>query len=187
MPADLREQAYVDQPFPIGEEQTISQPTTVLIMLSLLEPAAKQKILEIGCGSGYAAALLAELGCEVIGLEIIPELAVRAARTLTKLGYDTLVKVHASDGGGGWEEAAPYHRILISTAPPDVPRHLFWQLRSGGILVAPVGKVEQRMIVCKKRKENDITEEDHGAFIFVPLRGKWGMEESGEVPSLPFV
>lgn len=186
MPQEVRDQAYIDQPFPIGFEQTISQPTTVLIMLGLLEPEARQKVLEIGAGSGYVSAILAELGCEVIGLEIIPELAVRASRALTRLGYNS-VKIHASDGGGGWEEEAPYDRILISTAPPDVPRHLFWQLRNGGILVAPVGKIEQRMIVCKKKKENDVTEEDHGAFLFVPLRGKWGMEENSGVPGLPFV
>lgn len=187
MPAALRDQAYIDQPFPIGHEQTISQPTTVLIMLGLLEVSPRQKILEIGVGSGYASALLAASGCEVVGIEIVPELAVSAARALGKLGYDTSVKIHASDGGGGWEEGAPYDRILISTAPPDVPRHLFWQLKNGGILVAPVGRVEQRMIVAKKRKEGEVTEEDHGAFLFTPLKGKWGMEGDNKVPGLPFV
>jgi len=195
LPSDLRERAYLDQPLPIGQEQTISQPTTILIMLSLLgltlgkprESRMKLKVLEIGSGSGYVCALLAELGCMVTGIEIIPELAVRAARTLAKLGYDSSVAIHASDGSGGWEEGAPYDRILLSAGAPDVPRHILWQLKEGGVLVAPVGRVEQRMLVCRKKKGGEIVEEDHGAFLFVPLKGRWGVEGEGDVPMLPFV
>jgi len=200
LPKELAERAYEDQPLPIGHEQTISQPTTVLIMLSLLDlhlslmkemqkktaTTTRQTILEIGSGSGYVAALLAELGLTVTGIEIVPELAVKAARTLKKLGYDKNVAIHAADGSGGWEEGAPYDRILLSAGAPEVPRHLFWQLKEGGVLVAPVGQVEQRMLVCRKKK-GEVVEEDHGAFLFVPLRGKFGVEGEGDVPTLPFV
>jgi protein-L-isoaspartate(D-aspartate) O-methyltransferase len=202
LPSELRDRAYDDQPLPIGHEQTISQPTTILIMLSLLDlvpprskgnppgsagrVSPKVKVLEIGAGSGYVCALLAELGLQVTGIELIPELAVRAAKTLTKLGYDKAVSMHAADGSGGWEEGAPYDRILLSAGAPDVPQHLFWQLKEGGVLVAPVGRVEQRMLVCRKKK-GEIIEEDHGAFLFVPLKGKYGVEGEGDIPTLPFV
>src|SRR3990167_3546579 len=198
LPKELAERAYEDQPLPIGHEQTLSQPTTVLIMLSLLDlhlslmkemqkktvATTRQTILEIGAGSGYVAALLAELGLTVTGIEIVPELAVKAARTLKKLGYDKNVAIHASDGSGGWEEGAPYDRILLSAGAPDVPRHILWQLKEGGVLVAPVGRVEQRMLVCRKKKGGEIVEEDHGAFLFVPLKGRWGVEGEGDVPML---
>ena len=199
VPAEFREQAYVDQPLQIGFEQTISQPTTILIMLSLLDPSTRPstqlgarsgqgpKVLEIGSGSGYVCALLAALGCRVTGIEIVPELAVRVGRTLAKLGFDKSVTVHAADGGAGWEEDAPYDRILISAGAPDVPRHLLAQLKDGGILVVPVGRVEQRMIVCRKKRGGEVTEEDHGAFLFVPLTGKWGAEGVGDMPNLPFI
>ncbi len=173
IPEPLRAQAYVDQPLLIGHEQTISQPTTVMNMLMLLELKPKMKILEIGSGSGYVAALLSVLGCSVTGLEIVPELAIRSARAIEKSGLKD-VKIHAADGGGGWEENAPYDRIVISAACPEVPRHLFWQLKKGGVLVAPVGLIEQRMIVCRKKGEKDIVEEDHGAYVFVPLTGRFG-------------
>lgn len=202
IPAELREQAYVDQPLQIGFEQTNSQPTTILIMLSLLEVASpimraapragqagptKQKVLEIGAGSGYVCALLAALGCSVTGIEIVPELAVRAGRILAKLGLASSVTVHAADGGAGWEEDAPYDRILISAGAPAVPRHLLAQLQDGGCLIAPVGRVEQRMIVCRKKRGGEVTEEDHGAFLFVPLTGKFGAEGAGDMPNLPFI
>lgn len=186
LPEELQANAYRDQPLPIGHEQTISQPSTVMIMLMLLDVASLMKVLEIGAGSGYVCALLAELGCSVTGIEIVPELAVHAARVLAKLGYGDRVGIHAGDGSAGWEEAAPYDRILVSAATPDVPRHLFWQMKSRGVLVAPVGRVEQRMLVCKK-KNGEVTEEDHGAFLFVPLTGKWGVEDGEDVPNLPFV
>jgi protein-L-isoaspartate(D-aspartate) O-methyltransferase len=183
----MRKQAYLDQPLHIGHEQTISQPTTIINMLALLDPSPKHKILEIGAGSGYVCALLAALGCQVIGIEIVPELAVRASRTLGKIGLSDNVSVHASDGGAGWEEGAPYDRILVSAAMPSVPSHILWQLKNGGILVAPVGVVEQRMIVIRKKKEGDIVQEDHGAYVFVPMTGKHVEGEEGEIPGMPFV
>lgn len=174
LPGPLRAQAYVDQPLLIGHEQTISQPTTVINMLMLLEVSPGMNVLEIGSGSGHVCALLAAIGCHVIGLEIVPELAVRAARTIEKVDLGKNVVIHAADGGAGWEEGVPYDRILISAAAPEVPRHLFWQLTKNGILVAPVGLIEQRMVVCRKKGEKNIVEEDHGAYVFVPLTGRFG-------------
>ncbi len=172
VPEGFKEQSYIDHPLHIGHEQTISQPTTVINMLSLLEVSAKMKVLEIGSGSGYVCALLSALGCEVIGVELVPELAIRAGKALEKVGLSENVSIHAADGSRGWEDSAPYARILVSAACPDVPRHIFPQLKDGGVLVAPVGHVEQRMIVCRKKDEDQITEEDHGAYVFVPMRGK---------------
>jgi protein-L-isoaspartate(D-aspartate) O-methyltransferase len=186
VPEELQENAYIDRPLPIGFDQTISQPTTILIMLQLLELRPKLRVLEIGAGSGYVCALMATLGCSLVGIEIIPELAIEAARRMAALGLDDQVRIYAADGGNGWEQEAPYDRILISAAAPTIPRHLLWQLKDRGILVAPVGAVEQQMIVFRKRGE-DIVEEDHGTFLFTPLRGKYGVENGGEVPGLPFV
>lgn len=185
LPELLRPQAYVDQPLLIGHEQTISQPTTVINMLMFLDVSAGMNVLEIGSGSGYVSALLAAMGCTVTGLEIVPELAVRASRAIEKAGFAKKVAIHAADGGNGWEESAPYDRILVSAAAPEVPRHLFWQLKKNGILVAPVGLIEQRMIVCTKKGEKNIAEEDHGAYVFVPLTGRWmegGLQENESFP-----
>lgn len=179
VPVALREQAYEDHPLPVDHEQTISQPSTIMIMLSLLEPKRGHRILEVGAGTGYVCAWLAELGCEVIGVELVPELAVAADKRLEELPYDH-VRVYAGDGSGGWEAEAPYDRILFSAGSPEVPRHLLWQLKDPGILVAPVGRGEQRMVVCRKVK-GDVVEEDHGAFLFLPLRGRHGVKE-GEEP-----
>lgn len=172
VPEELQEQAYIDHPLHIGHEQTISQPTTVINMFSLLDVSAKMKVLEIGSGSGYVCALLAALGCEVIGIELEPELAIRAGRALEEVGLSDNVAIHAADGSNGWESDAPYDRILISAACGEVPRHMFWQIKDGGVMVAPVGHVEQRMIVCRKEMEDKVVEEDHGAYVFVPMRGK---------------
>ncbi|HLD08270.1 MAG TPA: protein-L-isoaspartate(D-aspartate) O-methyltransferase [Candidatus Peribacterales bacterium] len=173
LPEPIRPQAYVDQPLLIGHEQTISQPTTVINMLALLEIRSGMNVLEIGSGSGYTAALLAALDCNVTGIEIVPQLAVRAAHSIESVGLSNRVTLHAADGGLGWEEKAPYDRILISAAFPTIPRHLFWQLKKGGVLVAPVGVIEQRMVVCRKKGEKNIVEEDHGAYVFVPVTGKY--------------
>jgi len=174
LPEPLLSQTYLDQPLLIGHAQTISQPTTVLNMLRLLAVKPGMKVLEIGSGSGYASALLAALGCTVIAIEVVPELAIRASRSINAAGFSENVLIHAADGGGGWEEDAPYDRILISAACPHVPRHLFWQLKKNGILVAPVGLIEQRMVRCQKKSDREIVEEDHGAYVFVPLIGKHG-------------
>jgi protein-L-isoaspartate(D-aspartate) O-methyltransferase len=187
VPDGVKNQAYLDQPLQIGHEQTISQPSTVMNMLSLLDVSSGHKVLEIGAGSGYVCALLAKLGCEVYGIEIVPELSVNASKVIEKIGLSDKVHIHSADGGGGWEENAPYDRILISAAVPEVPRNMLWQLKNSGILVVPVGTVEQRMIVCKKKKEDEIVEEDHGAYVFVPLTGKYSEEGQDDVPNMPFL
>jgi protein-L-isoaspartate(D-aspartate) O-methyltransferase len=184
VPKEMEKHAYMDQPLHIGHEQTISQPTTIINMLTLLDVSPKHKVLEIGSGSGYVCALLAALGSDVTGLEIIPELAVQASRTLERINVGTHVSIHAADGGGGWEQGAPYDRILISCAMPVVPRDILWQLKDGGILVAPVGVVEQRMIVLRK-KGDEVIEEDHGAYVFVPMTGKLG--DGSKDLRMPFV
>ncbi len=143
-------------------------------MLTLLQLAPKMTVLEIGAGSGYVCALLAALGCTVTGVELVPELTVRAGKALATAKMDDRVSLHAADGSGGWEDSAPYDRILISAACLEVPRHLMSQLKQSGILVAPVGMVEQRMIVCRKKGDQEIIEEDHGAYVFVPLKGSHG-------------
>lgn len=174
IPEKLKDQAYLDQPLHIGHDQTISQPTTIMNMLQLLDASPKHKVLEIGAGSGYVCALLASMGCEVIGIEIVPELAVGSSKVLESLGFGDKVAIHAGDAGGGWEEDAPYNRILCSAAYAEVPHHLFDQLKVAGIMVAPVGSIEQRMLVMKKKKGGEIVEEDHGAYVFVPVTGKFG-------------
>jgi protein-L-isoaspartate(D-aspartate) O-methyltransferase len=151
MPPDTRALAYADHPVPIGHSQTISQPYIVALMTQLLEPAKSHKVLEIGTGSGYQAAVLSVLVRQVVSLEIVPELARSSAETLAKLGYKN-VTVHHADGYKGWPAGAPYDRIIVTAAPPEVPRALVEQLAPGGKLVAPVGSGSwsQELIVLDK-------------------------------------
>jgi protein-L-isoaspartate(D-aspartate) O-methyltransferase len=138
VPAELARRAYEDNPLPIGLGQTISQPYIVAYMTEALGVAREHKVLEIGTGSGYQAAVLAELAREVYTIEIVPELAARAAATLKALGY---ARVHVRDGDGfaGWPEHAPFDRIIVTAAPDDIPPALLQQLAPGGRLVIPVG------------------------------------------------
>lgn len=151
MPPERRALAYADHPVPIGHSQTISQPYIVALMTQLLEPAKSHKVLEIGTGSGYQAAVLSLLVRQVVSLEIVPELARSSAETLSKLGY-TNVAVHHADGYKGWPAGAPYDRIIVTAAPPELPRALVDQLAPGGKLVAPVGSGwwAQELIVLDK-------------------------------------
>jgi protein-L-isoaspartate(D-aspartate) O-methyltransferase len=187
VPEDVKAHAYTDQPLQIGHGQTISQPSTIMKMLKLLLVSSGDRVLEIGSGSGYVCALLAELGCDVVGIEIVPEISVSSAKAIKKLGYSEKIAMHSADASGGWDEGAPYDRILVSAAFSSTPSHLIDQLKNGGSLVAPVGTVEQRMLVFKKDNEGVVTEEDHGAYVFVPVVGKFGDEKHGDLPDLPFV
>ncbi len=139
VPQELREYAFENRPLPIGREQTISQPTIVALMTQLLGVGAGDRVLEIGTGSGYQAAVLAEIGCEVISLEIIPELSERAAALLSALGYEQ-VRTIVADGYRGWPDEAPYDAIIVTAAAPQVPEALLEQLRPGAPLVIPVGR-----------------------------------------------
>jgi protein-L-isoaspartate(D-aspartate) O-methyltransferase len=138
VPADVKDQAFEDHPLPIGFGQTISQPYIVALMTQMLDLQSEDKVLEIGTGSGYQAAVLAELTPHVYTIEIIPELAQRARSTLDRLGYDYVASKQA-DGYWGWEEHAPFDAIIVTAAPDHIPQPLLQQLADGGRMVIPVG------------------------------------------------
>ncbi len=160
--------AYEDRPLPIGHDQTISQPTVVAIMTDALELLGNERVLEIGTGSGYQAAVLALLAREVLTIEIVEPLGVAAKERLAALGYRN-VEVRIGDGYAGWPERAPFDRILLTAAPPEVPQKLVEQLAEGGILVAPVGEGRSQKLVRWTRRGGRITKEDLGDVLFVPM------------------
>jgi protein-L-isoaspartate(D-aspartate) O-methyltransferase len=159
--------AYRDTPLPIGFGQTISQPTVVAIMTQALELSGAERVLEVGTGSGYQAAILSLLAHEVFSVEVVPDLATRSSRRLAELGYAN-VHVRAGDGYLGWPERAPFDRIIVTAAPPTVPEALFDQLTDGGVLVVPVGEYQQDLL--RYRKQDDGTSvQDLGPVSFVPM------------------
>jgi protein-L-isoaspartate(D-aspartate) O-methyltransferase len=166
-------EAYGDYPLPIGYDQTISQPTTIMIMIQALELKKTDKVLEIGAGSGYNAALMARLSAKVYSIEIVKELVSFARDNLSKAKITNVEVVH-SDGSMGYLKEAPYDKIMVTAACPNVPVPLIEQLREKGIVVAPVGGfLGQKMI--KGRKIRGMMEyEPLGDFQFVPLKGKFG-------------
>jgi protein-L-isoaspartate(D-aspartate) O-methyltransferase len=170
VPSEYRRWAYSDRPLPIGYEQTISQPYIVALMTSLLQLKGGERILEIGTGSGYQAAILGEIVKEVYTIEIIKPLAENAEKKLKQLGY-TNIKVKHGDGYQGWEEYAPFDGIIITCAPPKVPQPLIDQLKIGGKLVVPLGEIYQELIVITKM-EKGIKKESIIPVQFVPMRGK---------------
>ncbi|MCG8557561.1 MAG: protein-L-isoaspartate(D-aspartate) O-methyltransferase [Proteobacteria bacterium] len=151
VPERYRSLAYSDQPLPIGHEQTISQPYIVGLMTQLARVKPGDKVLEIGTGSGYQAAVLAELGVHVYSIEIVQALAKRASALLERLGHK--VKVRHGDGYAGWPSEAPFDAVMLTAAPPRLPEPLKQQLRVGGRLVAPVGEGFQQLIVVTRTKE----------------------------------
>jgi protein-L-isoaspartate(D-aspartate) O-methyltransferase len=153
VPEQQRPFAYEDRPLPIGQGQTISQPYIVALMTELLAIKKDEKVLEIGTGSGYQAAILAELTPNVYTIEILPELAQRAAATLKRLGY-LKVQVKTGDGYKGWKEYAPFDGIIVTCAPDHVPKPLGQQLKEGGRMVIPVGEApgQQNLYLLKKVK-----------------------------------
>jgi protein-L-isoaspartate(D-aspartate) O-methyltransferase len=171
VPAMWRGRAYTDGPLPIGEGQTISQPYIVGWMTELIEPAKKMRVLEIGTGSGYQAAVLGECVGEVDTIEVVPALGKQAKRLLDELGYRN-IRVRIGDGYEGWPERAPYDAIILTAAPPtDVPRPLLEQLKPGGRLVAPVGRDEQDLIRITKVLTG-YKREVLAPVRFVPMTGK---------------
>jgi protein-L-isoaspartate(D-aspartate) O-methyltransferase len=187
VPADVRDLAYQDMPLPIAAGQTISQPYIVAYMVEALALHGDEKVLEIGAGSGYAAAVLAELGCEVFAIERIGELAKHAAACLVQEGYTNVHIVHA-DGTRGWAEHAPFDAILVSAGAPIIPESLKSQLAVGGRMVVPVGstKRSQELLRITLRADGEYETEDLADVRFVPLIGEQGWEvDAAEAEAVP--
>jgi protein-L-isoaspartate(D-aspartate) O-methyltransferase len=170
VPIASRSMAYDDHPVPIGYEATISQPYIVALMTDLLAPGKTDRVLEIGTGSGYQAAVLSQLAQQVYTIEIVPELAKSAQRILSDLGYRN-VTVRQGDGYKGWPEQAPFDGIMLTAAPPEVPQALIDQLGNGGRLVAPVGLGwNQELVLIEKDGNGRIRRRSAGGVVFVPMR-----------------
>lgn len=170
VPASLEPVAYEDSALPIGENQTISQPFIVATMTAAIHPTRSMKVLEVGTGSGYQAAVLAECVGEVDTIEIVPALGRRAGAVFQELGYRN-IHVRIGDGYDGWPERAPFDAVVLTAAPAKVPKPLLDQLRVGGRLVAPVGRTSQDLVVMT-RTEHGVTTRVIDAVRFVPMTGK---------------
>jgi len=171
--AHLRQEAYADNPVPIGEGQTVSQPYIVAFMLQMLEVGAKNDVLEIPTGTGYQAALLGQLAREVYTIERVPALFFAAKENLGRLGYCNVLAIHA-DGTRGLPERAPFDRIIVAAAAPDVPVPLFEQLAEGGRMIIPVGPPDiQELLLIRKQNGTAVTQKLEGCR-FVPLVGEQG-------------
>ena len=170
VPPEYREQAYADHPLPLGQRQTISQPYIVALMTELVRPRPGIKVLEVGTGSGYQAAVLAACGAEVYTIEILPELARQAAAVLEKLGYQNL-HTRIGDGYDGWPEAAPFDAVVVTAAPDKIPQPLLDQLAPGGRLVIPVGSHSQDLVLVT-RTADGFERRSVTPVRFVPMTGK---------------
>ena len=173
VPEEHEAHAYLDQPLPIGYDQTISQPYIVALMTQLARPVEGDRVLEVGTGSGYQAAVLGELVAEVYSIEIVAPLAERATRVLGELGYDN-VHVRSGDGYAGWPEHAPFDAIVVTAAPERIPAPLLEQLAPGGRLVIPVGPMHstQQLRVVEKDAQGRLHERSVSPVRFVPLTGE---------------
>ena len=170
MPVETRQFAYEDRPVPIGAGQTISQPSLVAFMTQALDVRKEHRVLEIGTGSGYQAAVLSPLAGEVYTIEIVPSLARSAAEVLQRLGYRNVFP-REGNGYAGWPEKAPFDRIILTAAPPELPQALVDQLKPGGKLVAPVGPTaeEQELVVVEKSRSGKISRRSVLPVRFVPM------------------
>ncbi len=168
VPPDQRRNAYRNRPLPIGGGQTISQPYIVALMTDLLDLGAGDKVLEIGTGCGYQAAVLAELAGEVFTIEIVDSLGEAAAQTLKRLGYAN-IRTRIGDGYRGWPEAAPFDAIIVTAAPDHIPAALVDQLKPGGRMVIPVGTLMQDLMVVRKQPDGTALNERIVPVRFVPL------------------
>lgn len=170
VPEAHRDLAYEDSPLPIGAGQTISQPYIVALMAQLLKLHRGDKVLEIGSGCGYAAAVLSEIAGEVYAIEYVDALVRQARENLATAGCKR-IHMRSGDGSGGWPEAAPFDAILVSAGAKKLPEELIWQLNTGGRMVVPVGRTEavQSLLRITRTGERDYSTEDHGGVRFVPL------------------
>lgn len=173
VPENLSSEAYEDYPLPIGFGQTVSQPYMIAFMVQALEPSKSQKVLEIGTGSGYTTAILAELFGEVYTVELISELSRNAQNVIQELGYSK-VFFHIGDGSEGWEEFAPYDRILVTASAPSLPPPLVEQTSEGGIIVIPIKRGFSDVLYRFTKKTGKILKEELTYCSFVPLKGKFG-------------
>lgn len=173
VPDDHRHLAYADGPLPIGWGQTISQPYIVALMTSLLELHGDERVLEVGTGSGYQAAILSHLAAEVHTVEWVPELGAGAEKLFKELGLNN-IHCHIGDGSLGWPEAAPYDGILVAAAAPDIPQPLLDQLKENARLVIPVGDAGYQMLQVWTKRGDHSDSQEVAPVAFVPLRGKHG-------------
>lgn len=178
VPQPLWDQAYNDYPLPIGEDQTISQPYIVALMTEALELQAGDRVLEIGTGSGYQAAVLAELAAKVYSIDRLASLAEKARQVLAELGY-TNFQLRVGDGTQGWPEEAPFDAILVTAGAPQVPRPLVEQLALGGRLVVPVGDRFSQTLTRVRLTRDGVKFDYLGGCRFVRLIGKYGWQEGG--------
>lgn len=181
----IQHKAYDDMALSIGEGQTISQPYMVAVMTELLELKGNEKVLEIGSGSGYQAAILAELSKEVYTVERIAVLAEKAKNKLNSMGY-TNIHIRVSNGTLGWPEEAPFDRIILTAGTPKVPEPLINQLSDEGILIAPVGDRFSQQLLKIKKSKGKFSEQYHTPCVFVPLIGKYGWQEDKDNPQYIF-
>ena len=170
-PRDLESSAYADYPLPIGENQTISQPYMVALMTQLLDLKGQERVLEIGTGSGYQAAILAELSKMVYSVERIPSLAEKAKGLLNELGYKN-IEIKVDDGAMGWQEFSPFDAIIVTAASSDVPQALIKQLADPGKLIMPVGNSFAQTLTLLEKTKGGIQRRDICGCVFVPLVSK---------------
>lgn len=175
VPKEFLDSAYNDHPLPIGNGQTISQPYIVALMTELLRLTGKEKVLEIGTGSGYQTAILAELSTNIYSVERIPSLAERAIKALAELGYKN-IEISIRDGSLGWSEHAPYDAIIVTASCPEKPRALLNQLAESGRFVAPIGGAFGQVLTLFEKQGNSIVSHEICGCVFVPLIGKEGWD-----------
>ncbi|MCM8798746.1 MAG: protein-L-isoaspartate(D-aspartate) O-methyltransferase [Candidatus Omnitrophica bacterium] len=168
-------QAYNDHPLPIGEGQTISQPYMVALMTECLRLKGGERVLEIGTGSGYQTAILAELAGEVYSIERFPSLGEKAGMLLAKLGYKN-ISIKVGDGTLGWEEFSPYDRIIVTASSPEIPSPLITQLKEGGYLVIPLGESFSQVLTVVEKFGDKIKRQEICGCVFVPLIGRYGWQ-----------
>ena len=173
VPAEFAAEAYSDRPLPIGHGQTISQPFMVAAMAEALELSGGERVLEIGAGSGYQAAVLSLLAREIHTIEMHEELAADSAERLRRLGYGN-VQVHVGDGTLGWPEQSPYDAILVTAAAPEIPPPLTAQLANGGRLIIPVGTPEEQRLLRVEKRDSELSTRPHYHCRFVPLFRQYG-------------